>query len=307
MRGCIGNGNTTNQSVPINIMTGSITGSSLNGKTVIKVAGGQFVSAALDSNGQVHTWGQDYFGNGCFGNGVFGGTQYKPIMISNISGSSLNGKVITQLFGGENDFFAALDSNGQLHMWGANSFGQLGNGTTTNVSLPINISIINNGSNSIYGKTIASLPKCNDTYGFMMAVIDSNGQLHTWGDNTYGQLGIGNLTTTQSLWPTNISILSGNSLNGKQMTQFSMNSEYTGSNTAGPFCMALDTLGQVHYWGFNLYTFIGLTTYNNTVVKNTNNLNCIPTPYNISGMNSILTNNPVSTIAAGPANMYFII
>lgn len=71
---------------------------------------------------------------------------------------------------------AAITTTGDLYMWGDNSYGQLGNGTTVNSSVPIKIM-----SDVAY----VSLGCCNS------AAIKTNGDLYTWGDNGGSKLGIG--------------------------------------------------------------------------------------------------------------------
>lgn len=51
-------------------------------------------------------------------------------------GGALAGKVVESLVGG-NDHFCAITSEDEVYCWGANQFGQLGDGTTTNRSSPV--------------------------------------------------------------------------------------------------------------------------------------------------------------------------
>ena len=85
------------------------------------------------------------------------------------------------------DHSAVITEDGSLYTWGRNGYGQLGNGTTTNSSIPIKI-MDNVDSVSL-----------EHSHG---AAITKDGSLYTWGDNEYGQLGNG--TTTDSLVPIKI-------------------------------------------------------------------------------------------------------
>jgi alpha-tubulin suppressor-like RCC1 family protein len=73
-----------------------------------------------------------------------------------------------------------------LWAWGDNPNGELGIGDRINRSSPVQI-----GSGITWGK----MPRT--TSSTSMAAIDINGKLWTWGNNSYGQLGIG-LTTSRS-------------------------------------------------------------------------------------------------------------
>jgi alpha-tubulin suppressor-like RCC1 family protein len=121
----------------------------------------------------------------------------------------------------------ALAEDGSVWMWGANPFGQLGDGTTENRLLPQKVSGIENveriacgswhtmaltksheiwtwGRNE-YGMCGAidtakklhpmrvDLPKANDIGAgcFQSIALLENGEIYAWGDNPFGQLGNG--------------------------------------------------------------------------------------------------------------------
>src|ERR1700687_4582165 len=75
---------------------------------------------------------------------------------------------------------------GQIYAWGNNSFGQLGDGTTTNRLSPVPV----NGLSGV--KSVAGGGE------FSLAVM-SNGTVQAWGRNQLGQLGDG--TTIDHLTP----------------------------------------------------------------------------------------------------------
>ena len=79
-----------------------------------------------------------------------------------------------------NTFSGALMDDGSLWMWGDNSFGQLGDGTTDERHEPV--MIIESGVEAI---SLGS---------FHTAALMDDGSLWTWGANTYGQLGDGTTT-----------------------------------------------------------------------------------------------------------------
>ncbi len=159
----------------------AVTGGSLAGKTIIQIATGSLHTLALASDGTVHAWG--YNGWGQLGNNATT-TQTTPI---NVSGyGSIAGKTITKVFAGDNSSYA-IASDGTVHAWGMNTRGQLGDGTMVN-NRNAPVAITNSGS--IAGKTIATL-----SIGAEHALaLASDGTLHAWGNNTYGQLGNNTLT-----------------------------------------------------------------------------------------------------------------
>src|SRR5437870_1550619 len=86
----------------------------------------------------------------------------------------------------------AAESTAGLVAWGANSTGELGNGTTAAANLPV-------GGSGLSGVTAVAAG-----IGHSLALL-SNGTVMAWGENTHGQLGNG--TTTNSSVPVPVSLL----------------------------------------------------------------------------------------------------
>ncbi len=142
----------------------------------------------------------------------------------------------------------AMKPSGTVWTWGNNSYGQLGDGTRTDSSSPVQVS----GLNGVIG--VAG--------GFWHTVaLKSDGTVWTWGSNKYGQLGNGDETDTDSSAPVEVSGLSD------------------AIAVAGGYwhTVALKSDGTVWTWGNNFYGQLGDGT--NTDGK---------TPVQVSGLSDVL-------------------
>jgi len=131
----------------------------------------------------------------------------------------------------------ALDSNGHLWAWGKNNSGEYGDGTKRSVAVPKRIVVEDQGVPVVFQKVVA---------GFNWSVaLDRSGHLWSTGDNSWGQLGYGNGTITQSLvW-------------GKLAAQDSGGADVVFKDIAAERVngLAIDAEGQLWAWG----TFSGYT------------------------------------------------
>ncbi|QPX48300.1 regulator of chromosome condensation [Synechococcus phage S-SRM01] len=143
-----------------------------------------------------------------------------------------------QVFSGP-DHTAAIKTDGTLWTWGGNSFGQLGNNTTTNSPTPIT---------TFSGGTNWKQVSC----GFYhTAAIKTDGTLWTWGFNSYGQLG--NNTIINRTTP---------------VTTFAGGFDWKQVSCKGYTVAAIKTDGTLWTWGWNIYGQIGdnTSTQRNTPV-----------------------------------------
>ena len=125
--------------------TGSVGGGSMTGVTlpaaVTAPAGQSFASIAsggaftvgLTTTGQVFAWGAGSLGQLGDGQQV-GSTVPMPVTIPTPPGAPP--AVVTAVSAGDGHVLA-LTSSGQAWAWGANLFGQLGDGTTTGSDVPV--------------------------------------------------------------------------------------------------------------------------------------------------------------------------
>ena len=225
--GGFGNGSSGTYTAPVLTDTSGV----LAGKTITMIASGEYHTCALATDGRVYCWGSNSYGQ--LGNGATATSQLTPVAV-NVAGV-LAGKTITKIFAGGNHT-CAIDSAGKLYCWGLNNSGQLGDGTTTNTSLPIAIGT----SGVLAGKTITAGGAGNHT-----CVTDSANALYCWGINTYGAFGNGTTSSTASSTPVNVPLAGG--LAGKTIKKLAVGSWSTcaiGSDDKA-YCWGLGTSGQV--------------------------------------------------------------
>ena len=136
------------------------------GTIITQIAAGENHNVALDSNGNVWTWGR----NNNYQIGNTRANQYTPYKVSNLP------KVIKISAGNNNTM--VITENSELYAWGLNAYGDLGLGTYTNKVLP---------------KKVKGIHDIIDISGGKSHYIALNraGEVFVTGSNLYGQLGIG--------------------------------------------------------------------------------------------------------------------
>ena len=239
--GTLGNGTTANSSMPICIS--DIKNSPLKGKNIVKIYQGYQMIIVKDSNGKLYSWGENYSGH--LGDGTTD-NRSMPVCISDIESSPLKGKNIVEVHNYDSTIIAK-DSSGKLYTWGNNYYGQLGNETTADSSMPVCISNIE--SSPLKGKNIVDVYN----YGSTIIAKDSSGKLYSWGNNDSGELGNG--TTKNSSMPVCISDIENSSLKGKNIVKVYSN---------GYTMIVKDSNGKLYSWGYNGYGQLGDGTTGNS-------------------------------------------
>ena len=171
--GLLGNNSVTDSITPVQV-SGLTTG-------VARVAVGNLTSCALTTTGGVLCWGFNSYGQ--VGDGTTASPRMTPVAVS-----SLSSGVTTISVGYAHA--CAVTNGGALLCWGANGYGQLGDGTNTNRSSPVLTGSLSSGVSGIATGNghacalTAEGPKC-------------------WGRNDTGQLG--DNSTTHKTSPVNVS------------------------------------------------------------------------------------------------------
>ena len=156
----------------------------LSGKSVVAVAAGSSHSFAVCADGTVATWGANSAGQLGAGSGA-GSTA--PVLATPTGG--LSGRLAKSAEGGGGHSLA-VNSNGTMAAWGANSDGQLGDGTNFSSNLAVAVTT----TGVLSGKT-AIAAAAGDSHSLALC---TDGTLVSWGDNGFGQLGDNTITNSSN-------------------------------------------------------------------------------------------------------------
>jgi alpha-tubulin suppressor-like RCC1 family protein len=226
--GDLGNGATLETINPVQV--GTLTG-------VTNVSGGAETHGFAVSGGKVYGWGNNT--NGVLGASV-SGEQHSPVQVGATTTGFNN---IQQVYSGYQANFA-LKSDNTVWGWGMNGVGQIGDGTTTTRTTPVQIQTDLNG-NPFTGITALS----NGT-NYTLA-LKSDKTVWAWGVNSNGELGDG--TTTGRYKPVEVMKSDGSGgttpLTNIVQVLAGQGSEY--------YSLALDSSGNVWAWGANSSWWLG--------------------------------------------------
>jgi ELWxxDGT repeat protein len=139
---------------------------------VIAVSAGDHHAMALRQDGTVWVWGRGYYGE--LGLGSADVSVAYPTIVPGLSG-------VTSISAGELHSLAIRGSDGRVLAWGWNGYGQLGSGDYQDRWSPTAV-MQTNGSFTAT-KITAS--------GQSSAALDVNGNFWAWGNNQFGNLGLG--------------------------------------------------------------------------------------------------------------------
>ena len=143
------------------------------------------------------------------------------------------------------DHSLALGSDGNVYSWGANKYGQLGDGTTTDRLTPVQIpkpTGVNRFTQVSAGKA------------FSLA-LDDQGHVWAWGLNSSGQLGNNTIATNGSSAYSS-SPIRVQAPSGMTATSFSL----TGISAGITHVLAVDGQGRAWGWGSNEFGKLGISS-----------------------------------------------
>jgi alpha-tubulin suppressor-like RCC1 family protein len=222
--GQLGIGDTTDRTFPT-----EIAGYFPDGTIIEQISAGFSHSIALDSEGEIWTWGSSSYGE--LGTGDTRG-KTKP---HNISSNLPPGTRVVKIQAGNRCSFL-IDSDGKVWCFGNNEHGQLGTGDTETRNIPTDI------SNNFPENTKIIDIKNGSNYSTL--AIDSDNKIWVWGRNEMGELGTGN--DDKYITPLNIS---NNFPTGTKITDISIGFSHS---------LALDSQNELWVWGDNLFGQLGI-------------------------------------------------
>ncbi|MDU0314710.1 putative Ig domain-containing protein [Phycicoccus sp. M110.8] len=192
--------------------------------TATAVSVGQSHSCAV-VGGKVRCWGSNWSGE--LGTGTTAESSSTPREVVGLAN-------VTQVSAGDS-FTCARTSDGKAYCWGANLYGQLGDGTTTDRTVPVPVPL-----SGVSQVSAGSAHAC---------AVAAGGAVWCWGFNELGQVGTGSLSA-RVLVPTQVAGLSG-------VTKVSAGASST--CVSGPS-------GAVKCWGSNGNGELGNGTFDDSLV-----------------------------------------
>jgi alpha-tubulin suppressor-like RCC1 family protein len=159
--GQLGDGTVTDRNTPVQIIPSGVS----------SVAAGYHYTCAIKTDSSLWCWGVNYGGN------IYSGNIPSQLIPS--------GAVFVEVGYGEEygvvqDHLCTIKQDGSLWCWGWNYYGQLGDGTNTSRTTPVQI--MSSGVSSV---SLGGLHTC---------AVKTDSSLWCWGSNYYGQLGDGTYT-----------------------------------------------------------------------------------------------------------------
>ena len=167
--GQLGNGTTADSLMPVQVTA--------LGNTVAEVSAGDLFACARATDGTASCWGSGLLGDGT------ANPSLSPIAVTAL------GSGVAEISTGDGAA-CARKTDGTLWCWGNNTFGVVGDGTTTDRFTPTRVATLGNGVTGV-------------SVGDVFACAVQGGGVWCWGTNDHGQLGDG--TTTSHDLPAKVS------------------------------------------------------------------------------------------------------
>ncbi len=214
-----------------NLVVGATANPQPTPTTVRAVVAGAEVSCALTRTGEVWCWGAN--ATGSLGRGTTGADSGVPMPVRSVSGpGNLTG--VDEIAAGGEHVCARL--GGEVVCWGSNTYGQLGDGTTTNRPRPV---YVLTGAARLAGADALAL-------GVGHSCARVGAEIRCWGRNTVGQVGDGTFTSPRTA-PARVVRVGAIALSGGSMLRAGGGAVHT--------CVQIGP--QPHCWGWNAMGELG--------------------------------------------------
>ena len=199
-------------------------------------AGFQF-TCGLTPTGKAYCWGRNEEGQ--LGNNSTTNSSVPVMVAAPKAEGALNfSSISTGAF-----FACGLTLDRRAYCWGFNKFGQLGNKTTTDSSVPVAVASKDGSVQNFSSLEVGGGQACGLTV---------NGTAYCWGLNDHGQLGNG--STENSNVPVTVATTVGG-------TTLIFSRIVAGMNHS----CGLTTIGKAYCWGWNAYGQLGNTVKNSSI------------------------------------------
>jgi alpha-tubulin suppressor-like RCC1 family protein len=227
---------------------------------VTAIASGDGHTCALTSAGGVKCWG--FNGSGELGDGTttgpetcsFAGCSTTPVDVSGLTSG------VTAISSGSEQT-CALTSAGGVKCWGWNVSGQIGDGTTTNKTTPVDVSGLTSGITAI------------SAGGEGTCALTSAGGVKCWGGNSWGQLGDEKAKGPEICGESPDPHVESYPCSRTPVDARGLSSAVAAISASGSHTCALTSAGWVKCWGLNEFGELGDGTATNNA-----------TPVNVRGL-----------------------
>ena len=201
--GQVGNNSTTNALLPVQILQGAIP----LGVVLKYIDAGENNVCAIGSNESSYCWGSDV--SGALGNGD--GTYQQSLVPSLVAKGAIPANITLKSISVGYNYACGVGTNSKVYCWGNNSYGQLGNGESSNnpYNTPVAVSDgVIPPTTKILSVSAGSVTAC---------AVGSDGEAYCWGSNAAtGMLGNGisagisvtPVLVSQGSVPANVSLIS---------------------------------------------------------------------------------------------------
>ena len=238
--GQLGDGTSSSRNTPVQVIKQD--GKPL--EKIVKISAGTNKTIALDENGHVWVWGNTYKSTATKLSTVNNAIDISPSYVVTqtgkvytLEGEKLEIDNILRVSEGTNHALF-LTKEGTGYSIGANSNGQLGDGTTVSKNSPTVI--------KTEKSNLTDIKELKAGSGSSMAIM-KNGDTYTWGSNNNNKLGT--TSTKNQIYPTKLENVN-TSISGD-----------IGTDNGG----IIDTQGFVYMWGLGTYGNLGNSLYNTSV------------------------------------------